>query len=221
MGFSNNDKKRNYAKIELTKLKQVDPRFVLYQGKEQEPIEFTNYQGRLTGIKFDDYEWNGDLVEQVIFIFTEDDGTETWIKTGYTGVMRSIVNSLADKDLGGIVSFSLYSKTKNDKERAYVHVEIDGFRADWKYEIDEMPEMEQKTVNRKKVWDSVKLDEFIKKVIQEEIIPNIKEFTPELSSEPKENEDESLVDQVRKEKKERKASEKTTQPDDSEDDLPF
>lgn len=223
MGFSNSDKKRNYAKIEIKKNKEVLPRFCIYQGKDEETLDFTNYEGYLFSVTRSDYEYEGENVKQVVFKFVDNHGEETWIKTGYTGVMRSMVNSLAGKKTG-LISIRLYAKTKDGRTRANVYMENNGERMDWKYQIDEMPAMKEIEVpGKKSLWDSTELDSFIDKVIKEEIIPNLSYpegiVKPDDSEQATDNTEGSMLDDVRKEKEERK--EKKSSAVDEDDDLPF
>jgi len=219
MGFSNNGEKRNYAKIELKKDKEVQPRFVVYQGKENPPLEFTQYEGYLKNVKFDNYPWEGEEVKQVVFVCVDPDGDETWIKTTYTGVMRSMVNAFAGKKLG-LLSIRLYSTTKDGKDRANVYIESDGEKLSWKYQIDELPEMKEiKIPGKKSIWDTSELDARIDKMIEEEILPFIQSAPKPVPQEAPQEED-SMLDQVRKERSERVKSE-PEEDNGVDDDLPF
>ena len=218
MGFSTEEKTRVYAKILTNKVidntKVLDPRFVIYNkgGDDFEEKEFT---GRLTDIKFVSYEWENDTIPQIEFIF-DDEGIETVVRVGYTGLMRNLVNNLAKKTLG-LIHIRLYGYTSKEdkKERAGMEVKIDGIKQKWAYQPGELPKMNEIKVPKKKsIWDSEKLDEEIVRIIKEEIIPNIEATIPQ--SEPSKRLEEN------QEKKENPPADPlANEEDDLSSDLPF
>jgi len=228
-GFSNDDKRKKSADIKIKKGKDIAPHFSIYQGKDEERKEYTQFEGYLIGVKLGSYVWDNKTKKQVIFTFVAN-GEEIEVKSGYTGVMRSMVNSLAGKKLG-MLDVSLYSKNKDGKDRARVGILSDGERLGWKYEISELPKVKEIPIpGQDSAWDSTELDARIEEIIEKDIIPNLGPAPVEPLSKTglstKANGDvdldgdkpePDLLDQVRKEKE----TKEVDNLDEDSSDLPF
>jgi hypothetical protein len=94
--------------------------------------------GIITDITTRTFTYQGEEIPKLIIYMVDPNASESIrIETGYNQLSRSLMNSLADKDLDGVnVLIRLYNEKKEGRPR--VHVEIDNERADWVMSMEDI-----------------------------------------------------------------------------------
>lgn len=176
MGLSNTKSvNAKFIKINAGK-KDAKPFFGLKGTKEQNyeiQEQFNQLEGFLDGVEVGTFEWEGKKKDTIKLTF-RDNQDELMIVDGSfnTGIMRSLLNTLAGSDLLTNFKMQLYLN-KEGYPSIYI-TDTNGSRMQWKYKPEEMPKAETTTLkNGDKVIDDFEVVNFFKKLIEEDIKPRL------------------------------------------------
>lgn len=242
MGLGNDRKNMKYVSLRIMvgegDKKAVDPAFVLSQKTEHGWVKGEAFQyvtGELIDIKKDKYVYQGRDVPQIaLFLYDKSEDAVYKVEMGYSGLTRSILNSLMNipdyKDLKIIV----YKKTLKEKDNLVVPGSVvwynfssDRQKGDWLVQPEDIKAKFTKVVIRgKEETDTFPADEMIADMAIERITPRLRKIDEMLpASDIGSSGEESVLDQARRDRAEREAKEAESGTNDTTtdegDDLPF
>lgn len=172
MGASNTGQNRIFYKLRVEKETNI-PLFCK-QKKDSNGTwvvdeTFNTISGFLKKIELDSYQWEGDTVETLKFIFDDDAGGSAFqMETGFNYLSRSILNTLMGADSIGHVKIRVYtSKAKDTNSKVYpaAYLEINKAKAGWAYKADEVPKAKEVRVGGKTLKDDSELNDFFRALI--------------------------------------------------------
>lgn len=94
-----------------------------------------------------------------------------------SGYANGFLKALPNVDLSSKVKLSPSSKTEGDKKKTTLFINQKGEAIKWAYTKDNpngMPELEQKKVKGKVVWDDSEIMAFLEAMVVEKILPQLK-----------------------------------------------
>jgi len=250
MGLGNDRKKYAYVSLRVQvgegASKAVDPAFVLSQKDEHgywiKGEAFQYISGELIDIKRDKYTYQGrEVPKLILFMYDEKDDTVYKIECGYNSLTRSVVNSLMTIPDYRDLQILVYKKTLKDKDNKVVPGAVVRFnfhttpvKADWMIPPEEITAKFQRVMIRGvEEVDSFPADEMVIERGLEVILPKLRSLDTITHKAPVASyhigdlppgdltsDEDSVLDQIRKERSDRKIE---TEPmnEDMGDDLPF
>lgn len=129
--------------------------------------ETTSVSGELTQIVLGEREWEGNKIPTVKVVLEDKEKKEFyWLDLRYNILTRSFFNSILSLDKFDDVKVNIYqNKPKEGQTKSYANLSVrsHGEMVNWKYKLNELPPVEQVTVNKKVITDTTKIDEFFLK----------------------------------------------------------
>ncbi len=195
MGASNTGQNRTFYKLKTEKETNIP---IFTKQKKENGVwvvaeTFNTISGFLKKVELGTYEWEGDTIDTLKFLFDDDtDNTAQFsVETGLNYLSRNILNTLAGADSIGHVKIVVYkSKAKDGKDGfPSAYLEINKQKAGWKYKPKEVPKVKEVKVGGKTLKDTTELDNFFKLLLPEINAHIVSEF--EVESEMHQQESES------------------------------
>lgn len=124
--------------------------------------------GDLTRITFSKGKWDDQEYDVVKIFLTDFEQNETYLlDLRLTLLTRSLFNSLLSLESFENISMSLYQNKRGDDSYDAVCVRQGDKLVNWKYKLDELPEVKIHKISGKKIVDTEELDSFYLSGLQE------------------------------------------------------
>lgn len=159
-----------------------------FQNKTATSVERVNKNGKTVHEEFYDY-LDGVIVDISVkdnewgkfWIVTLDDaGTRQQLQFNYSsGYANGFLKALPNVDLSEKVKLIPSSKKEGDKTKATIFINQHGEAIKWAFTKDNpngMPELKQVKIKGKITWDDSDVMEFLEKMINTKILPQLKSF---------------------------------------------
>lgn len=148
--------------------------------------KFDAVDGHLTKISHSTYEYEGQTKYKVSMRLVDEDGTVTMLEGNFNNLSYSILNAIAGCDNPDLLDINLWlGKAKVDmntgkegKRYPSAKVKNNGADTKWKYEPSDLPRPIAEKFKGKTVMDDSDVIKFWCNVIDNEISPKLKDFTP-------------------------------------------
>lgn len=134
---------------------------------------YKGWSGRITDIGFKDHPDYGRFVNITI---TDEDGAAILQMKQGSGYAAAFLKTLPNVDLSQNVTISPSMKLDGDKKKASVFITQGGKALKWAFTKDSpngLPELKQIKVKGKLTWDDNDICEFLEKMVNEKIIPQL------------------------------------------------
>lgn len=173
MGASNQGQNRTFYKLKVEKETNIP---IFTKQKKENGVwvtdqTFNTISGFLKKVELGSYEWEGDTIDTLKFIFDddEDNTAQFQVETGLNYLSRNILNTLAGATNIGHVKISVYKSKGKDGRDGFpsAYLEINKQKSGWKYKPEDVPKAKEVKVGGKTLKDTTDIDEFFKLLIPE------------------------------------------------------
>lgn len=178
MGASNTSQNNAFYKLKINKETDT-PFFYRTEKKGDAWVQtetYTKIEGYLKDVKVETYTWDG-KENQSVKITLQDNTSDgsIIITTGFNNMTRSMLNSIAGCDAIGLLELKAAKWGKGEKKYPTIFVSNNGQKTAWKYQISEIPQVEQIKNKKGEVvsTDDSETNAFFKNVISIDILPKI------------------------------------------------
>lgn len=130
---------------------------------------YNQVEGILKEVSHDSYTYEGNTIGTYSFVIEDEEGSYK-IDMNSNSMSRSVINSLAGVPLGAVGNSVLFRLYRNNKGYDTCYVEVNGQRANWKFEMGQFPTAEKVQVGNKTVVDDSAATEFFNNLIDNEIM---------------------------------------------------
>lgn len=137
--------------------------------------KFNSVDGHLRDIGYKSYEYEGQTKYKCVMKLVDPDGSVTQLETGFNNLLYGILNSMRGSKLDFIEIQVWLGKAKEVGAKRYPSGKVlnNGTQLEWQVAHDQLPRPEKIKVKNTVVMDDSEVIEYWKKVIDNEIKPNL------------------------------------------------
>lgn len=138
---------------------------------------YKGWQGKIVDISTKDNEFG----KQWLITIQDEDGTAILQMPYSSGYSMAFLKCLPNVDLSRHVKIIPSLKMEGDKKKTTVFLEQGGTPIKWAFTKDNpngLPELKQKKIKGKVVWDDSEILEFLEEMVKSDILPKIKKSAP-------------------------------------------
>lgn len=143
------------------------------EGKVVHEEFYRGWSGRITNIATRENDYG----KQWMVSLTDDEGTAILQMPYSSGYAAAFLKALPNVDLTQEVTLAPKLTIEGDKKKTTLFINQGGKAVKWAYTKDNpngMPELEQKKVKGKTVWDDSEIMAFLEKMVEEQVLPDLK-----------------------------------------------